>query len=446
MPIDSILSRHLIFPAGDYIKRTKSLQYLKYLNRTQWLKPEELRQIQEQKLRHLIEYAYNNVPYYHKLFRSNGLTPDQIRTVDDLSKIPPLTKDLIRANGPDLLSSSVSRMYRNTSGGTTGDPLVSYKDLNTMGCSLSSTYRGWSWGGYNPGDRYATLWRSPDTINKYSSGINRVQNALRRNLLLNCFDIGRENMYAHAVTLNKYKPKIIRSSPSAGFAMAEFLGAESVERPSPMAFFTAAEKLYSFQRKRIESIFSCDVFDSYGSNEIRAMAYECEEHCGYHISVENVVIEFLSNGEKTSPGELGEIIITDLTNFAMPFLRYRIGDVGIPSDETCSCGRGLPLLHSIEGRSNSIVQTKDKGLLKSSFFADLLIDSHLVENFQIIQNSPSSADVRIQGSDASEREKILLLLRENLGEFDINLSHVSHIEPARSGKLQLVISNIPLEL
>lgn len=447
MPLDSVLSRHLVFPVGDYVKNTKSLEYFKYLNKTQWLKPDELRQIQEENLRHLVLYAYNNVPYYHKLFKANNLKPDEIKTVSDLSRIPPLTKDIIRANGPDLISTSLSKMYRNTSGGTTGDPLVSYKDLNSMSCGLSSAYRGWGWGGYNIGDRYATLWRSPDTINKYSSFKNRMQNALRRNLLLNCFDIGADNLDSHASRLNKYNPKIIRASPSAGFAMAKFIESEKFEKINPTAFFTAAERLYSFQRKRIESAFSCDVFDSYGSNEVRSMAYECDEHSGYHVSIENVVLEFLSNGEQVSSGELGEIVITDLTNFAMPFLRYKIGDIGVPSDDVCSCGRGLPLINSIEGRSNSFVQSKNAGLLGSSIFADLLMDSHLVENFQIVQNSLDSINIDVElHSNVVGQDGIYSLLRQHLTDADIRINCVDCISPAKSGKLQLVISNVPLNL
>lgn len=443
MPLDSFLSRHFIFPASDYVKGINSLDYLKYLNKTQWLKSDELKQIQETNLRKMVFHAYNNVPYYRKLFNEKSLKPSDIKTVDDLSKIPILTKDIIREHGPELVSTAVSKKYRNTSGGTTGDPLVSYKDLNTISCSLSSAYRGWSWGGYSVGDRYATLWRSPDTINKYSSISNKIQNVLRRNLLLNCFDIENNNLYKHAVKLNSYNPRILRASPSAGFAMAKFIESEYFEKINPTAFFTAAEKLYAFQRKKIESVFSCDVFDSYGSNEVRSMAYECEEHSGYHISIENVVLEFLSEDERVSPGELGKIVITDLTNFAMPFLRYEIGDIGVPCEDECSCGRGLPLVRSIEGRYNSFVQTKENKLFSSSFFADLLIDSGLVENFQIIQNDFNNINLYIDlGSKCTTKDDIILTISNYLYNFNINAKIIDKIEPAKSGKLQLVICNI----
>jgi phenylacetate-CoA ligase len=222
------------------------------------------------------------------------------------------------------------------------------------------------------------------------------------------------------------------------------------EKFNPTAVFTAAEKLYKFQKEKIESVFECKVFDSYGSNEIRSMAYECEEHNGYHITAENVIIEFIKEGEQASPGELGEIIITDLTNYAMPLIRYRIGDIGIPSDQRCTCGRGLPLMESVEGRSNSFVATKDNRILSSSYFSELLMEFKYIKQFQIIQKSLNSLHINLVCSEEPTYSEVNHLINSiknsTKDDMEIKVKQIKTISPAKSGKLQLVISEIPLKM
>lgn len=447
MNLDTIASRHIFFPLSDVCGRTSSLKYLRTLEKTQWLKPSQIDELQEKKLHALLIHAYENVPYYRQMFKQNNLKPDDIKSVDDLTKLPILTKGIIRRNSKKLLGNNVKRTSEFQSGGTTGDPLISYKDKNAISCGLGAAYRGWSWGGYGIGDRYATIWRSPETIKKYSKAHNHLQNSFRRNLLLPSFNIDAMTLSKNIIKLKNYEPKLIRASPSAAYAMAKYIESEKIEYIKPTAVFTAAEKLHDFQRNKIESQFRCQVFDSYGSNEIRSISYECEEHSGYHITAENVIVEFIKQGEKASPGEFGKIIITDLTNYAMPFIRYEIGDVGKCSDDICACGRGLPLMESIDGRASGFIKTRNEKLFSSSFFADLLNGFSFIEQFQLIQTEMDCVNLYLKyayNPDEKELLKVVNNIEENLVGLHVYVNNVSDIPPAKSGKLQLVISEIPL--
>lgn len=449
MNLDSIASRHIFFPLSDIYGRTSSLKYLSMLEKTQWLKPHQIDELQEKKLRALLVHAYENVPYYREVFKKNHLKPNDIKSVSDLPKIPILTKEIIRRNSKKLFRNNVKRISEFQSGGTTGDPLISYKDKNTLSCGLGAAYRGWGWGGYCIGDKYATLWRSPETIKKYSKAYNHLQNSFRRNMLLPSFNIDEITLSQNIIKLKNYEPKIIRASPSAAYAMAKYIELENIEYIEPTAIFTAAEKLHDFQRNKIESQFGCQVFDSYGSNEIRSVSYECEEHSGYHITAENVIVEFIKHGEKVSPGEFGKIVITDLTNYAMPFIRYEIGDVGKCSDDICACGRGLPLMKSIDGRASGFIKTKDEKLFSSSFFADLFNGFSFIEQFQLVQTEIDCVNLYLKYAykpSYNEVKKLLDIIEENLTNINIQVNNINDIPPAKSGKLQLVISNIQLNL
>lgn len=442
--IESRLLKNIAFPLNDILKGTDSVNYSRTLEKTQWLSPSQIARIQEEKLHALIVHAYDNVPYYRRTLDKLKLTPGDIRSINDLSKIPILTKEIIRENSSDIISKiHSSNKMRFLSGGTTGEPLVSYKDKFAISCGMGAAYRGWSWGSYSMGDRYAMLWRSPETSAAFSNYSKRFVNLVRRNLFLYAFDLSDETLYNHAVQLRKFKPKVMRISPSGGYALAEFLKRKNIDDIHPTSILSTAEKLYDFQRRSIESQFGCRIFDSYGSNEIRSIAFECEEHNGYHISAENLIVEFIRDEESVASGELGEIVITDLTNYAMPFIRYKIGDVGRSSDEICPCGRGLPLIKSVEGRISDLIITPNRRTLTGSFFVELLSKFEFIKQFQVLQETESELNLSVickDGTSDYELQCLSKYVHENTDKMKIVIKRVNTISPAKSGKLQLTIS------
>lgn len=450
MSVESKLLKYIAFPLNDIVKGTNSVSYCHTLEETQWLFPSQIKELQEKKLRALVVHAYKNVPYYRKIFDEIGLKPDDIKSIDDLSKLPFLTKEAIRKNSNDITSQIHDRdETKYFSGGTTGEPLISFKDKKAISCGTGAAYRSWSWGNYSMGDRYAMLWRSPETSAAFNNYQKRVVNLVRRNLYLHAFDLSDEILYKHVVKLRKFKPKVIRISPSGGYALAEFMKREGIDDIRPTSILSTAEKLYDFQREAIESQFGCKIFESYGSNEIRSIAFECEEHNGYHISAENVIVEFIRDGKNVASGELGEIVITDLTNYAMPFIRYKIGDVGRSSNETCPCGRGLPLMKSVDGRISDFIVTPNNKILSNSDFVDLFRNIEFIKQFQVIQETQSKLTVKIVCESKptdDQLDNLLKHLQDTTDNMKITIECVSTIPPARSGKLQLTISNIKIKL
>lgn len=451
MSFESTLVKYIAFPISDIVRGTHSIKCFHELEKTQGLSPTQLEDLQQKKLHALLVHAYENVPYYRKMFKEIKVKPDDIKSIDDISKLPFLTKEIIRKNFPDNITPNnyhKNQLIKVYSGGTTtNEPLFSYKDKNTISYGLGAAYRGWGWSGYRLGDRYAMLWRSLDTMGEYSKFYKRIENFIRRNMFLPSFDTSEETLFKHIRQLRKYKPKVIRASPSAVYILAKFMEHERIDDIRPNAILTTAEKLYDFQREVIESQFGCEIFDGYGSNEIRSIAFECEEHNGYHISAENVIIEFIKNGEHVAPGELGEIVITDLNNYAMPFIRYKVGDVGMPSDEICSCGRGLPLVRSIDGRHTNFVITPEGRLLSSSFFADLFGNIEFIKQFQVVQETKGNIIIKIVSEPKQDEKKngdLLEYAQKNISDMNIVIDCVDSIPPTRSGKLQLVVSKVPI--
>ena len=242
---------------------------------------------------------------------------------------------------------------------------------------MAAAFRAWSWAGYKLGDRMVYLWGAPWDMRE-SRTIDKIRNHLLRTLNLNAFNLTEENMKEYVKILSKFKPKQLNTYASVIFLFSEYLKKEGINSIKPNAILTTADMLYNHQRKTIEDIFDCNVFDYYSGRDTTLMAAECSEHFGYHLSIENAVVEFIKENEHVSPGETGKIIITDLCNYAMPFIRYEIGDLGTPSDERCSCGRNLPIMKSLKGRIFDFITTPDGKYIPGEYFHYTIIDYNIL--------------------------------------------------------------------
>ena len=431
----------------EFSQGTKIQKYLKWLEKTQWWRHKELEELQNKKLRALIKHAYENVPYYHQLLRGLNLKSDDIKTVEDLQKLPILTKAEIRRNFSDMLAKDPEKwMPRlNATSGSTGEPLRYYITKDNLSIGWASGFRAWGWAGYALGDKRATL-AGTSLIPKESPELNkRVRWFLERNLPLSAVDMNGEKIAAYVKMLRQYKPKFVRGYPSALYIFANFLKKEGISDIKPKAVFTTAEMLLQPYRELIEEQFGCEVFDGYGCRDGGANAMECSEH-RYHISIEQVVMEFVKADEQVSSGEPGEIIATDLHNYAMPFIRYAVGDVGTPLDERCSCGRNLPLMKSIEGRTTDII-IFGNGVMLSGPALTLVFKDRNIEQYQVIQESKNELIIKIvKGSNYTENDTnhILKIIKGHVGEeVDIKIEFVNNIQTTKTGKHRFIISKVP---
>lgn len=444
----SSVLKHVLYPVGEKLLGTRMLKYLKEVEETQWWSPKELRELQNRKLQSLIKHAYENVPYYHRIFNERGLTDKDVQTIEDLPKLPLLTKDDIRRNINDLKAKDINKWkpFSNSTSGSTGEPLKYYITFDTISMNWGCTFRGWGWGGYKLGDKRASLGGSSLIPDKHPSYKDRIRWLVERTLPLSAVKMTNDKARAYISELKDFKPGFLYGYPSAIYLLAGFLTKEDRAYIRPKAVFTTAEMLLPHLRDGIEKGFSCKVFDCYGCYDGGPQAYECPTHKGYHISDEKCIMEFVDqDGNAVIPGSQGEIISTDLHNYAMPFIRYAVGDMGIPVAEQCSCGRGLSLMKSIEGRTTDIITLANGTVLSGPAFTLLFKDCH-IKQYQVVQEDKDRLIIKvIKAEDYTDWDTnyILSTIKTHAGEgIKIDLEFVREIETTKAGKYKFFISKV----
>jgi len=450
----SFLAENLVVPVYDIVRRTSRFKSSRVLQKTQWLPRVEIESLQNGNLRVLLRHAYDTVPYYRRVFRERGLSLSDVRSVDDLAKLPVLTKADIRKNFEDLVSRGFprSRLIPYESGGT-GSPIKFYVTKKKLSWEVAAEYRAYSWAGYRLGDLCFMVWGSPADLSNYKGIVTRFTKALERVVVADAYVMSDEVLKRFASVLRKLNPEIIRGYATPVFMIAKYLLEHDIRGVQPKAVITSAETLLDFKRKMIEEAFGCPVFDYYGSREIGGIAAECEEHSGYHISAENVVVEFTRDNEHAAIGEDGLILVTSLRNFSMPLIRYDIQDVGRSSDDVCNCGRGLPLMSSIEGRVSEFMAVYDKQLNRvvpvcpaGPGVIGMALMHVPMEQYRIVQESLGKVVIRaVKGEGYSQKHTDFLIkyVRKYLGDsITVEVEFVDSLPPLPSGKRSSFVSKI----
>lgn len=425
---------------------------LAYWNQTQWLSYDELIQLQNEKLRVLVKYAFQNVPYYREIMNSLRLTPEDFKTVNDLHKLPVLSRDQVKIDTERLISSLINRreLAKGHTSGTTGSPLQFYWDRNMCLINNVADWRQKNWAGVELGDKYAVLLgRMIVPIRQQEPPFWRT-NHLHRQLWLSCFHMSERNLKCYMKKLEEFRPVALEGYPSSIFILAKYL--ESRGRQFPLrAVFTSSETLHNVQRETIEKAFACGVFDFYGLAERTVFAGECAKHEGRHVNMEYGVLEIVNDkGEAVERGSMGKIVGTSLHNFGMPFIRYATADVSAVLAKECSCGRALPLLSDVTTKADDIVVTKDGRFIPPSGLTHPFKALHNIRLSQIIQEDTGRLIVKIVpdlGYSMADTDQLVSALKERLGwDMKIEIELVESIPLTPMGKFRWVISKVPLKL
>lgn len=441
MSLYSKISRNLILPLGDFVMGYSISRNLRFLEKSQWWSMKELHDYQNKKLRALINHAYENVPYYHQVFRERKLYPEDIRTTNDLKKLPILTKELIKENFPDNIvakSIPVKQRMVTASSGSTGEPLQYYITKKAWGFAIACTLRGWYWMGYQLGDKYVKLSQNPrDSQNK------KIQDRIFRCKYLFSQQLTNENFKNIIDEIQKYQPLIIRGYPDPMMFLARYAKDHGIKAFNDLiAITTTGNILFNGARDLIENQFSCKIFDAY-SCEGGATAFECPTHDCYHSSMEYAISEIISDGEEVGGGERGQLISTDLMNYSVPFIRYDSQDVLIKGDHQCSCGRSLLTIKKIVGRNNDILVTPSGKYLIVHNFTGYFEWIESVDKFQIIQDEMSHININLVVNDKFNKkieEEIILYWQNYIGkDVQIDINIVDDIPLLPSGKRRFLI-------
>lgn len=423
-----------------------------YLNlkQSEYLPKAELESVQLSRLRQIVAHAYATSTYYRHSLEAAGVKPSDINSLDDLTRLPFLSKDDVRTNlDSGLLSTAVSEKKRlriNTSG-STGQPFTIYADQAQLEVRFASTIRALEWTGWRFGDRQARLWHQTLGMSRSQVFREHVDAWFMKRLFIPAFEISPENIEQFVDEIRQHNPVLVDGYAESLNFLATYVQTGGSPGFSPTAIMSSAQALPENTRKIIEDGFRTNVFDKYGSREFSGIAYECTEHRHHHVVDECYILELLVDGRPAKPGEVGEIVITDLFNRATPMIRYRIGDLALAVEQDpCTCGRGHSQIGEIEGRTQAIVHCANGAWLPGTFFAHFFKDhENDIRFFQIEQSEKGRFGLKIVRNTSFTEESmksILLDLREYIGDTEVILEYVDEIPLVRTGKRSPVMSTV----
>lgn len=439
------LYRTLLLPTFLKARGRRTLQYWAKAEESQWWSRTELEMKQVSDARQLFEHTVTTCAYYQETWRAQGLDPRQMTELADLRKWPLLTRQDIREHRLRLRSSAPLKRLAKSTGGSSGEPLHFDLDLDSNDRRTAMMYRGYGWAGAAPGTRQLLVWGVPlGNVPRWKRWKMALHQRLDHQLLLNCFDFTPERMPQHIARINRYRAQAIIAYTNPLYELARFAEANQLSVVSPQSIVVGAEKLHDFQREVIERVFQAPVFETYGSREFMLIGAECPEHHGLHLSMENLIVEIVDdNGQPTPAGEAGNVVVTDLFNYGMPFIRYVTGDRAVAGFDMCPCGRGLPLLKKVVGRQLDMLELANGRLIPGEFFPHLMKDFPAIRRFQVEQQSAGRIVIRLMtagGLTVSERERLLSEVRQCAGaNVEIELELVSEIPLTAAGKHRVVV-------
>ena len=418
------------------------------LARTQWYDAETLAALQAEKLRRIVHYAHEFVPYYRELFDRLGLVPGDIRTPADLRLLPVLDKPVLQRQGERLRS----RLYLDRQGvevskssGTTGRPVRIWVDNDCLQIEKAFMWFHRSWAGIGPGDTLAAFLGFPVVPVRKTTPPFWVHDRPENRVMYSVHHLGRRNLPRYADSLASLRPRLVYGYPTAIALVAQYLNAEGRRDIRPDAVITSSETVLPHQRQQIEEAFGCRVMDWYGAAEMIANIVQCERG-SYHVKQEYGVVEVLDDaGNPVGPGEEGTLVGTGLNNLAMPLIRYGVGDSVVPAAGTCPCGRQGPLVERVVGRVEDAVVTPDGRWLTR--LDHVFKGVRGVEEAQLVQEAVHELKVRVVRTPAytsRDEKEITANLRSRLGGGTrLVFDYVDAIPRTAGGKFRFVVSRVP---
>lgn len=440
-----------IYRFRDFRLKRKVMPKYRFLMESQWWPKEKLEELQLKKLKKLLQHAYSSVPYYKRKFDEYGVKPSDLKDLSDLKKFPFLTREDIKKNLKELTSRAIPRthLHLNSTSGSTGENMIFYNDKNSLEFAWASLYRQYTWIGLKFGVKEAHLWAVEQKGGLHDFK-DYFKNLMKRKLYLSSYEMTHETMKKYIYQLNRFKPDLIIALPSALWWFSRFIEEQGITLNFiPKAIISSGETLFDIHKKDIERVFKTSVYNRYGSREFTTIAHECSYQEGMHIDSERFIAEIVRGESPVFYGEVGEIVLTDLDNFGMPFIRYRTGDIGVMSNEACKCGRELATLKRVDGRIFDVVVTPSGRAIGGTFWTRISRTVKWIEKFQVIQDSPNSVEFYFVPSREYSRGELQQLLQEiekyTHGEIKVKFKAVREISPTKSGKNRFVISKYGLD-
>jgi phenylacetate-CoA ligase len=416
-------------------KTRKNIQdLLAFMKKSQYWPIERMVEYQKNKLQKLLFYCHKNVPYYRELFQKIPLKEDELFEDDAISRIPVLTKSNVQEHFEHLISTAVVKedLYLNSTGGSTGNPLNFYQDREYSDWRGAAAIRAWKdFVGCREDALEAIVWGAERDIGKGLNLKKVVYHWARENLLpLNTFDLDDDIIRKYFFYYNLMKPKILRGYASSLFYLANYMIEKKIDVFPPKAIISSAEMLWPEMRQVIESAFKAKVFDSYGCREVSQIATECEKHDGLHIVMENQYVELIDH----------QILVTNLNNYAMPLLRYQVGDIAEELIyEPCACGRSSWRLSGLKGRESEVIVLPDGKTIHGEYFTHLFYGRFSVKEFSLeYRKSRNELTIKCDDMAKDDENRIVKIIKSDFQIDDIKIRRDLKRDKMVSGKYKFI--------
>lgn len=437
----------VLFPLHERLKKHTTTAVHHQLDKTQWFSRKELEEYQVARLRKFLCAIETQVPYYTDLFLKLDFVPQNVMSLIDLQELPLCGKTEIREHTDALKADGAVDLQRFNTGGSSGEPLIFYLGNERVSHDVAAKRRATRWWGVDIGDPEIVVWGSPIELNSQDR-VRQIRDWLFRTELISAFEMSDTNLKLFVDQIRNRKPAMLFGYPSSLAHIAQYAHSKNIKMDDlgiRVAFVTS-ERLYDYQRTQIETVFGCPVANGYGGRDAGFIAHECPAGA-LHITAEDIIVEIIKpDGAMAAPGESGEIVVTHMATSEFPFVRYRTGDIGAIDDKECSCGRGLPVLCELQGRTTDFLVALNGTVVHGLALIYILRDMDNVKEFKIIQESRELIRVLVVPEVKWRDEDSIKIedgFRARLGEaVQVQIDIKSEIESEKSGKRRYVVSHV----
>ncbi len=376
-----------------------------------------------------------------------GIRPEDIDSLAAIARFPLLDKAEIRAHTEDLKARDARGLARFNTGGSSGEPLVFYIGRERVSHDVAAKWRATRWWGVDIGDPEAVVWGSPIELSAQDR-LRRWRDRLLRTHLIPAFEMSPVNLDRFVREIRRLRPRMLFGYPSSLSLIARHArrGGQRMDDLGIRVAFVTSERLYDEQRTEIETTFGCRVANGYGGRDAGFIAHQCPQGA-LHVTAEDLLVEIVDPQGRVLPdGEAGEIVVTHFATGDFPFIRYRTGDLGVLGPADCPCGRGLPVIEELQGRTTDFVVARDGTMMHGLALIYTVRDLKGIERFKIVQESLDWTRVSVEPGpdyDPSVAEAIVSGLKQRLGAaVRIDVEVVAHVPSERSGKFRYVVSKV----
>ena len=448
--MENIMIREKLSPSLLKLYNPKIMHYLE-MNRRLFDNQNELHNYQNTRLEQLLFHAYENTEYYHEIFDKIYLIREGKINWDRFADIPLLTKDIIRNNQDKLLANNASKssIFKNSSGGSTGEPVNFIQDKNYYDRMVADTLFFAELYGKNVGDKEIKIWGSEEDFYKEKKSIkNRLVNFFFNRIILNSFQLNNDLIHQYLEVINEVKPKMIWTYVDSIFEIARYISRNNfVDIFQPGIIVCTAGTLYPEMLEVIQAAFpKTIILNQYGSREVGIIGIGDEEINIFRQSIFMELFDKTTNQYITNSGQ-GNIIVTALNNYSMPLIKFDIGDIG--ESENIE-GTNVYSLTKLNGRENSHIVKRNGSLIHGELFTHLFYFVNEIKKFQVIQEDYEKFTVNIEPNIGGINQQVLNNIHqkidqimENQCEVDFNI--LTDLPKLKSGKYQFVFSKVKYE-